>query len=712
MQSLAVYVQAYLAFWGLPSTQYDWLRKYGHLLLFMGDYGQYRTRGRKMSIDIYDGINVEALRKLGVSEEEILVIAGMDTLLDNELDRLIACVEEGGLSIDAIHHKSGNNLMMEAAGYGAQSIVRYLIRNGADVNYHNPINGNTALHMALGRRRLHCLKYLLDGGADRHAPNHAGMTLMDCCKHPDFQGVQKLITQFNRLETFIQDWHSSLPEKELVDAISANDMQRLSELATKSDTPAMPWIERQPGALRIAEIEAEIEADTPGAIRKDFIWMNAMSRARKAHPLLFRTPFHIALLARQIDVACWMLRDTIATLGHSENARQIFLVSLNPHAINRRENHIELSLANESLSLDEPDRNVDLPSWMIQAIRVRRLSSEHAVHVLECLAETGLSPSHLNLETALDEARTLPGSANADSLAKHLESSLAKADEFAAIVKQLRNKERVAALPEYIAELSRYASPSVSLAALVQCEGQPQLARLIYENSCFRHVPPVRFGQWLFERLGHLPDSLDWDPAVQASREFIALVWQLSQGEIAWTEDFPTRIARLLERGAFPPMSEDLSLYAFVEHPEILDRLLRAGADPNRVDVRGQTFLMRHAHELPLECLRVLVRHGAHIVLPFGFLGEWRYTDGQQQCPLHRVIDQGDLEMVQIIIEESPGPVPLQYESAEAKPGENTVVGGPLHLAERLGRVEIAAYLETLGAKRETMDELRLSRFS
>lgn len=64
------------------------------------------------------------------------------------------------------------------------------------------------------------------------------------------------------------------------------------------------------------------------------------------------------------------------------------------------------------------------------------------------------------------------------------------------------------------------------------------------------------------------------------------------------------------------------------------------------------------------------------------------------------------------MIEESPGPVPLQYESEEAIPGENTVVGGPLHLAQRLGRVEIAAYLETWGAMRDAMDELRLSRFS
>lgn len=373
--------------------------------------------------------------------------------------------------------------------------------------------------------------------------------------------MQNLVTQVKRLETFVQDWHSSLPEKEIVDAISANDMQRLSELATHCYTPTMPWIEHQPGALHIAQIVT----DTPEEMRKNFIWINAMSRASKAHPLLFRTPFYTALLAGHIEVACWMLRDTIATLGHNANARQVFLESLNPHVIDRRENYIELSLAH--VHLDEPDNNVDLPTWMIQAILARRLSSENAVQVLECLAETGLSPRHLNLETALNEARTLPSSANAGSLVKHLESSLAKADEFTAIVKQLLYSDSLPAPPEYIAELARYASPSVNLEALVQCERQPQLSRLIYEKSCYRFVPPVLFGQWMFERMGYQLDSLDWDLAVQASRELIDLVWQFSRGEIVWTAEFFTRIEQLLESGAFPPMRQNLSLCAFVKYP-------------------------------------------------------------------------------------------------------------------------------------------------
>lgn len=87
---------------------------------------------------------------------------------------------------------------MEAAWYGAQSIVRYLIKNGADVNYHNPINGNTALHMALGRKRLNCLKCLLEAGADRNVPNHAGMTPSDFGKDRNFEEGLEMLSRFSQ----------------------------------------------------------------------------------------------------------------------------------------------------------------------------------------------------------------------------------------------------------------------------------------------------------------------------------------------------------------------------------------------------------------------------------------------------------------------------------------------------------------------------------
>lgn len=133
-----------------------------------------------MDDGIFEGINVEEARNAGESEKQILLQAALRACILKRLDRLSACIEEHGLSPNAVFdNKKQYSLLMGAVHVGMSEGVQYLINAGADVNYQSPVNGNTPLHVAISLDGLDCTKYLVWAGADPNKPNDKGATPID-----------------------------------------------------------------------------------------------------------------------------------------------------------------------------------------------------------------------------------------------------------------------------------------------------------------------------------------------------------------------------------------------------------------------------------------------------------------------------------------------------------------------------------------------------
>ncbi len=71
----------------------------------------------------------------------------------------------------------GRTALMVAARYGELEIVRFLINNGADVNYEDN-DGWTALKFAAGEGKLEIVKFLINNGADVNAKDNNGWTAL------------------------------------------------------------------------------------------------------------------------------------------------------------------------------------------------------------------------------------------------------------------------------------------------------------------------------------------------------------------------------------------------------------------------------------------------------------------------------------------------------------------------------------------------------
>ena len=64
--------------------------------------------------------------------------------------------------------RDGRTLLINAAFYGREASLRYLLEHGANIHAADQ-NGFTALHAAVQESRMEIVNYLLDKGADPNA---------------------------------------------------------------------------------------------------------------------------------------------------------------------------------------------------------------------------------------------------------------------------------------------------------------------------------------------------------------------------------------------------------------------------------------------------------------------------------------------------------------------------------------------------------------
>lgn len=69
----------------------------------------------------------------------------------------------------------GNTALMRSASNGHLDVVHFLLKNGADINIHNPY-GNTALSEAAYNRKLKIVQTLIVNGAKLDSQNEYGWT--------------------------------------------------------------------------------------------------------------------------------------------------------------------------------------------------------------------------------------------------------------------------------------------------------------------------------------------------------------------------------------------------------------------------------------------------------------------------------------------------------------------------------------------------------
>lgn len=78
--------------------------------------------------------------------------------------------------------RDGRTLLINAAFYGREASLRYLLERGANI-YAADHNGFTALHAAVQESRLEIVKYLLEKGADPNAQDAFGNTPLQRLNH-------------------------------------------------------------------------------------------------------------------------------------------------------------------------------------------------------------------------------------------------------------------------------------------------------------------------------------------------------------------------------------------------------------------------------------------------------------------------------------------------------------------------------------------------
>jgi ankyrin repeat protein len=75
----------------------------------------------------------------------------------------------------------GNSPLMNAVMLSYPHAVYTLICNGADVNYRNPIDGNTALYYSVLNRSVYITLLLMCSRAAIGIPNNHGVTPFNLC---------------------------------------------------------------------------------------------------------------------------------------------------------------------------------------------------------------------------------------------------------------------------------------------------------------------------------------------------------------------------------------------------------------------------------------------------------------------------------------------------------------------------------------------------
>lgn len=89
---------------------------------------------------------------------------------------------------------------------GRGSLVRLLLRNGAEANAHGE-HGDTALHASVAWRHIHSARELLEGGADPNSENERGETPEDYALKWGFRELQQMVHAYgghsHRLEATV-----------------------------------------------------------------------------------------------------------------------------------------------------------------------------------------------------------------------------------------------------------------------------------------------------------------------------------------------------------------------------------------------------------------------------------------------------------------------------------------------------------------------------
>ena len=103
---------------------------------------------------------------------------------DAKLDIVEALSSAGSIDVNARDHSGWTSLMI-ASSAGASSIVRWLLRHGADVHASNT-KRITALHYASSKNHVDIVRELLEAGADVNALDGANQRPMYVIKsgHP------------------------------------------------------------------------------------------------------------------------------------------------------------------------------------------------------------------------------------------------------------------------------------------------------------------------------------------------------------------------------------------------------------------------------------------------------------------------------------------------------------------------------------------------
>ena len=78
--------------------------------------------------------------------------------------------------------RDGRTLLINAAFYGRESSLRYLLEHGANIHAADQ-NGFTALHAAVQESRMEIVKYLLEKGANPNAQDVFGNTPIQKISH-------------------------------------------------------------------------------------------------------------------------------------------------------------------------------------------------------------------------------------------------------------------------------------------------------------------------------------------------------------------------------------------------------------------------------------------------------------------------------------------------------------------------------------------------
>jgi len=99
--------------------------------------------------------------------------------------------------INVKYSPHGNTLLHTMAGAGHIQCVRYLMESGADIHALDA-HGNTILHLAVSRNNLiDLVQYLLDCGADRDAMNAKGLTAADMALDFEYYNLATCIDDYD-----------------------------------------------------------------------------------------------------------------------------------------------------------------------------------------------------------------------------------------------------------------------------------------------------------------------------------------------------------------------------------------------------------------------------------------------------------------------------------------------------------------------------------